>query len=160
MAGVIPWARVVVVGADGTRRVVLLAGEGPPDLAVVEGLARLQLMARRAGERMWLEEVSAALRELLDLAGLHREMREPADAPGGQAAVPGEQADPSGEQAGAPPGQAGAPPGQAGMPGGRAGRAGRCAGPGTLRREVGGQAEGGEEPLGVQEEVEGGDAVP
>jgi hypothetical protein len=153
MAGVIPWARVVVVGADGTRRVMLLAGEGPPDLTVVEGLARLQLMARRAGERMWLEEVSAALRELLDLAGLHREMREPADAPGGQAAVPGGQADPSGEQAGAPPGQAD-------MPGGRAGRTGRCAGPGTLRREVGGQAEGGEEPLGVQEEVEGGDAVP
>jgi hypothetical protein len=68
------WARVVVVGPDGTQRVALLTGEGPPDLAVVATLARWQLMARRTGGRMWLEEVSPALAELLDLAGLSREV--------------------------------------------------------------------------------------
>ena len=68
------WARMVVVGADGTHRVVLVTGEGPPDLAVVAGLARCQLMARRAGGRIWLEDVSSALGELLDLTGLRREV--------------------------------------------------------------------------------------
>jgi hypothetical protein len=68
------WARVVVVGSDGTRRVVLLTGEGAPDLAVVERLARCQLAARRAGGRMWLEEVCPLLGELLDLTGLRREV--------------------------------------------------------------------------------------
>lgn len=65
---------MVVVGCDGTQRAILLTGEGPPDLAVVEGLALLQLMTRRAGGRMWLEEVSSALGELLDLAGLRWEV--------------------------------------------------------------------------------------
>jgi hypothetical protein len=68
------WARMVVVAADGTRLTVPLAGDGPPDLAVVEALARFQLMARRAGDLVWLEDVSAALDELLDLADLRREM--------------------------------------------------------------------------------------
>jgi hypothetical protein len=93
----VPWARVVVVSSDGTRWTMLLTGGGEPDMAVVGGLARLQLMACRAGDRMWLEDVSAALGELLDLAG--------------------------------------------------------------LRREVGGQAEGREEAVGVQERVNPGDAV-
>jgi hypothetical protein len=88
---------MVVIGPDGTQRAVLLTGEGPPDLAVVERLARCQLMARRTGGRMWLEEVSPALAELLDLAG--------------------------------------------------------------LRREVGGQAEGREDALGIQERVDPGDAT-
>lgn len=77
MAGVIRWGQLVVADADGSHQVVLLAGEGPPDLAVVEGLARLQLMIRRAGGRMWLEDVSPALAELLDLAGLRRAMAGP-----------------------------------------------------------------------------------
>jgi hypothetical protein len=66
------WARMVVAASDGTQLEVPLAGDGPPDLAVVEALARFQLMARRAGYRMWLEDVSPALRELLDLAGLRQ----------------------------------------------------------------------------------------
>jgi hypothetical protein len=78
------WARMVVVGPDGTRRVVLLTGEGPPGVAVVGELARIQLSARRAGGQMWLEDVCAELGELLDLAGLRREV-------GGQAEG-GEQA--------------------------------------------------------------------
>ena len=61
---------MVTADADGTHHVVPLAGDGPPDLAVVEALARCQLMARRAGGRMWLEDVSPALAELVDLAGL------------------------------------------------------------------------------------------
>jgi hypothetical protein len=68
------WARMVVAAADGTRLTVPLGGDGPPDLAVVEALARFQLMARRAGDRVWLEDVSVALGELLDLAGLRRQM--------------------------------------------------------------------------------------
>jgi len=64
------WASVVMADADGTHHVVPLAGDGPPDLAVVEALARCQLMARRAGGRMWLEDLSPELAELLDLTGL------------------------------------------------------------------------------------------
>jgi hypothetical protein len=91
VAGKVRWARMVVVGSDGTHRVVLLTGERAPDLAAVAVLARFQLMARRAGGRMWLEDVSSALAELLDLAGLRREVggqpegRE--DAPGVQEEV-------------------------------------------------------------------------
>jgi len=61
---------MVVTASDGTRLVIPLAGDGPPDLAVIEALARFQLMARRAGDRVWLEDVSPALGHLLDLAGL------------------------------------------------------------------------------------------
>jgi hypothetical protein len=86
VAGVVPGARMVVVGADGTRREVLLTGEGPPGLALVQGLARFQFLARRAGGRVWLEDVSPALGELLDLAGLRRELAGQAGL-SGQAAV-------------------------------------------------------------------------
>ena len=65
---------MVTADADGTHHVVPLAGDGPPDLAVVEALARCQLMARRAGGRMWLEDLSPELAELLDLTGLREEM--------------------------------------------------------------------------------------
>lgn len=43
---------------------------GAPDLAIVDGLARLVLDAHRAGRRVLIEGASAELRELLDLAGL------------------------------------------------------------------------------------------
>lgn len=69
-----PWARVVVVGPDQTSLAMLLGGPGRPDLAVVEGLAWLQLTVRRAGGRMGLEDVCGALAELLDLTGLRREV--------------------------------------------------------------------------------------
>jgi hypothetical protein len=77
MAGTVRWARMVVACPDGTHRELLLAGEGPPDLAVVEIVARCQLLARRAGGRIWLEEMSPALAELLDLAGLLDQMGPP-----------------------------------------------------------------------------------
>ena len=41
-----------------------------PDLALVESLARLQLRARRRGERVALRNVSDELRGLLELVGL------------------------------------------------------------------------------------------
>jgi hypothetical protein len=78
MAGMVRWASVVMTEADGTHRVVPLAGDGPPDLAVVEALARYLLMTRRAGGRMWLEDVSPGLAELLDLTGLRGELTGPA----------------------------------------------------------------------------------
>lgn len=80
------WARLVMADADGIHRVVPLAGEGPPDLAVVEALARCLLMTRRAGGRMWLEELSPGLAELLDLAGLRQELTGQASPPGPEAA--------------------------------------------------------------------------
>jgi hypothetical protein len=67
-------ARIIVVRADGTHEVTVLMGDGPPDLAVVGALARLQLLTRRAGCHVYLEEVDPRLDELLDLTGLGREM--------------------------------------------------------------------------------------
>jgi hypothetical protein len=79
MAGMVRWASVVTADANGTRHVVPLAGDGPPDLAVVEALARYQLMIGRAGGRMWLQDLSPELAELLDLAGLREQMTGQAD---------------------------------------------------------------------------------
>ncbi len=67
------WARVVLGWAD-SELVMTVAGEGVPDLSVVDDLARLQLAVKRAGGRMRLEEVAPALVRLLELAGLLREV--------------------------------------------------------------------------------------
>ncbi len=50
-----------------------VAGLGPPGLAAVNLLARLQLTARRAGGRIRLRDPSLALCALLDLVGLRFE---------------------------------------------------------------------------------------
>ncbi|GGP91978.1 hypothetical protein GCM10010266_13370 [Streptomyces griseomycini] len=50
-----------------------VGGLGPPGLAAVNLLARLQLTARRAGGRIRLRDPSPALRALLDLVGLRFE---------------------------------------------------------------------------------------
>ncbi len=70
----------------GRARVVVcdVGGLGPPGLAAVDLLARLQLAARRAGGRIRLRDPDPALRALLDLVGLRFEVegqveeREPA----------------------------------------------------------------------------------
>jgi hypothetical protein len=65
------WCRATVVGRDGT--VVgeyVFEGAGGPDLGAVDGVARLALLATRIGGRIALGEVSAEMRELLDLVGL------------------------------------------------------------------------------------------
>jgi hypothetical protein len=71
MTAVQLWGRVTVVGPDGTEQACYpLAGPGNPDLAAVDTVARLALLARRRGDRIVLAELSPALRDLLDLAGL------------------------------------------------------------------------------------------
>ncbi|MFF5843562.1 STAS domain-containing protein [Streptomyces massasporeus] len=60
---------------SGARVVVCdVAGLGPPGLAAVDLLARLQLAARRAGGRIRLRDPDPALRALLDLVGLRFEV--------------------------------------------------------------------------------------
>ncbi|MFG2499775.1 STAS domain-containing protein [Streptomyces sp. NPDC048441] len=56
--------------ADGDVLVCDVAGLGPPVLAAIDALARLQLTARRAGGRIRLRNAAPDLRELLDLVGL------------------------------------------------------------------------------------------
>ncbi|MFJ7332063.1 STAS domain-containing protein [Streptomyces sp. NPDC101110] len=70
---------------SGVRVVVCdVGGLGPPGLAAVDLLAKLQLAARRAGGRVRLRDPDPALRALLDLVGLRFEVegeveeREPA----------------------------------------------------------------------------------
>ncbi|MEU6681671.1 STAS domain-containing protein [Streptomyces sp. NPDC046832] len=70
---------------SGARVVVCdVGGLGPPGLAAVDLLAKLQLAARRAGGRIRLRAPDPALRVLLDLVGLRFEVegeaeeREPA----------------------------------------------------------------------------------
>lgn len=51
-----------------------LAGAGRPDLAVVDALAQLQLAARRLGVSIEVREMCGELAELVELAGLCREL--------------------------------------------------------------------------------------
>ncbi|WP_078629251.1 MULTISPECIES: STAS domain-containing protein [unclassified Streptomyces] len=59
--------------AGGGVVVCDVAGIGPPGLAVVDALARLELTARRAGGRIRLRDPDPALRGLLALVGLRFE---------------------------------------------------------------------------------------
>jgi hypothetical protein len=61
---------VVLVRGDTTVVCGVLPPDGGCDLSVVDGLARLQLAARRLGGSIMLRGVGAELAELLDLAGL------------------------------------------------------------------------------------------
>jgi hypothetical protein len=61
---------VVLVRGEAEVARWILAGWGPPDLAVADQLARLQLVARRLGCSIRLCEASIELVELLDLVGL------------------------------------------------------------------------------------------
>ncbi|MDQ4098659.1 MAG: hypothetical protein M3144_12430 [Actinomycetota bacterium] len=75
MAAVVAWGRLVFVGPTGVDLAVcVVCGPGPPDLAAVDALARVQLAARRLGGHVRLSEVSRDLAQLLDLAGLGREV--------------------------------------------------------------------------------------
>ncbi|MGW5457297.1 STAS domain-containing protein [Streptomyces sp. NPDC003996] len=79
-------AQVQKLLAGGGPRIVVcdVAGLGPPGLAAVDLLARLELAARRAGGRIRLRDPDPALHALLDLVGLRfqvegeAEEREPA----------------------------------------------------------------------------------
>ena len=75
-------ARLAAIGAGVV--VCDVAGLGPPGLATVDALARMQLAARRAGGRVRLRAPAPSLLLLLDLVGLRFEVegeaeeREPA----------------------------------------------------------------------------------
>jgi len=75
MDGVERWCRVAVVDGHGAElRWCVLEGHGAPDLATVDDVARLGLLAVRLGGAVVLADVSPRLRELLELAGLAVEM--------------------------------------------------------------------------------------
>ncbi|GAA2203002.1 MULTISPECIES: STAS domain-containing protein [Streptomyces] len=64
-----------LVEGSGARVVVCdVGGLGPPGLAAVDLLARLELAARRAGGRIRLRDPDPALPALLDLVGLRFQM--------------------------------------------------------------------------------------
>jgi hypothetical protein len=72
---VVAWGRIVFLGPTGAEVATgTIAGPGSPDLAVVDGLARTQLAARRLGGSVRLRDVSEELGRLLDLVGLRREV--------------------------------------------------------------------------------------
>ena len=67
-------ARVVIVAADGAERLVGRVDAGRADVAIVDALARLQLVARRQGGRVLLRDVPEELRQMLELVGLGEEL--------------------------------------------------------------------------------------
>jgi hypothetical protein len=73
------WCRVTIVGPGGDELACgVLRGSGAPDLATVDGIARLALAAGRLGGAMSLAQVSPALSALLELTGLRIQVeREP-----------------------------------------------------------------------------------
>lgn len=65
------WCRISVVEADGVVLATwVLGGPTPAHLGAVDVIARLALLARRAGATIELAGVSPELRELLRLAAL------------------------------------------------------------------------------------------
>jgi hypothetical protein len=75
MTGLERWCTVAVVDARGLRRdVTVIGGQGRPDIAAVDEVARAVLAAQRRGERVLLTDVSLSMRELLELSGLGVEM--------------------------------------------------------------------------------------
>ncbi|MEV2249677.1 STAS domain-containing protein [Streptomyces sp. NPDC050147] len=67
-------ARVTLQASDADVLVCDVTDLGPPVLAAVDALARLQLTARRAGGRIRLRNPAPDLRELLHLVGLPMEI--------------------------------------------------------------------------------------
>ncbi|MEV5316452.1 STAS domain-containing protein [Streptomyces sp. NPDC052687] len=66
--------RALLEGGGASVVVCDIGGLGPPGLAVVDLLARLQLAARRAGGHIRLRDPDPALPALLDLVGLRFEV--------------------------------------------------------------------------------------
>jgi len=64
------YALVVLLRGGEEVDVWPVEGMGPPDAAVVDEIARLQLRARRMGCSIRLRDVSQELFDLLDLLGL------------------------------------------------------------------------------------------
>jgi hypothetical protein len=65
------WCRAAVLGPGGAELFSgAMEGRGWPDLAAVDDLAWLALLAGRIGGRLVLSDVSPAMAELLELTGL------------------------------------------------------------------------------------------
>ena len=70
------WCRITAFDATGEVTATwVLAGDGPPDIAAVDSIAKEALTATRAGGHLVLADVVPGLRELLALAGLPVEMQ-------------------------------------------------------------------------------------
>ncbi|MET9906821.1 STAS domain-containing protein [Streptomyces sp. NPDC006476] len=74
VAGLCDDVRALLEAGGAGVVVVDVAGIGPPGLAAVDLLARLQLAARRAGGRIRLRDPAPSLHALLDLVGLRIEV--------------------------------------------------------------------------------------
>jgi hypothetical protein len=61
---------MVAVRDDGTETVLGRVDAGNPDVALVDALMRIRLIARRYGQRVCLREIPDDLRDLLELVGL------------------------------------------------------------------------------------------
>ncbi|WP_153539031.1 STAS domain-containing protein [Streptomyces sp. RB17] len=70
VAGLCARVRTLLAGRGARVVVCDVGGLGPPGLAAVDLLARLELAARRAGGRIRLRDPDPALPALLDLVGL------------------------------------------------------------------------------------------
>ncbi len=66
------WVRGLLDGGGSTRVVCDVADLSPTDVDAVDALARLALVARRRGARLWVRDPSPELCELFDLVGLAR----------------------------------------------------------------------------------------
>jgi hypothetical protein len=66
----LPSGAIVLIVNGDVEVVVAHLGSRPPDLGLVEALARLQLAARRRGRSIRLREPCPELCQLLELAGL------------------------------------------------------------------------------------------
>ncbi|MFC4499747.1 MULTISPECIES: STAS domain-containing protein [Streptomyces] len=97
VAGLADEVRGLLEARGGGVVVCDVGGVGPPGLAVVELVARLQLAARRAGGHVRLRAPDPALRALLHLVGLPVEME--GDAEEGEPALGVEVEVESGEAA-------------------------------------------------------------
>jgi hypothetical protein len=74
------WCRVTITTLLGeSTSTWLLSGDGAPDLAAVEHLARLLLAAGRLGDDLRLCDISPRLCELLELVGLNQRATGAAD---------------------------------------------------------------------------------
>ena len=77
------WARIVLCASDDAELASWpLEGTERPDLAMVDALARMQLVARRLGCSIRLRGAGAELLGLLDLLGLARVVTDDAAGPG------------------------------------------------------------------------------
>ena len=64
-------AGLLLIQADGRPVICDVGGVDAPDAVAVDGLARLQLAARRLGTQITLQNVPQRLHELLELTGLY-----------------------------------------------------------------------------------------